>query len=197
MVAIFGCRLLGATDAVPSVFYVATRFFHIDFLPLFPLESYIVLKQGGAKKIPLSCKSIAVAWLRAIGWAGVLASFIWLTIAYDDKNRFSFPALGCFLAAVLIASLFTWHGCTNNATYERASELSSKLGPRLGPLVQRRVDAHFQKVSFEFVPSGDEKEDAISVEIPGATTMFAASDTSNNQYKTEKDGWGGELPSTV
>ena len=182
MVVIFGTRLLGATDYmyVPGVFHVATKFFHIDFIPLVPLGSYIVLKERFGSfqgvEIPLNCKSISIAWLRALGWIGVFATFIWLTITADDAGGFFYPAFGMLLVAILIASLFTWHGCTNKASYARASELSSELGPRVGPLVQRLVDSHFGEVAFQGVPSGDEEENTDSLDIPVATKVVSSTD---------------------
>jgi hypothetical protein len=58
---IFGTRLFGKVDQVPGVGYVATRFFHIDYLPLVPSQSWLVFQQTGKTwrgvKIPLSLKS--------------------------------------------------------------------------------------------------------------------------------------------
>lgn len=165
MVVIFGTRLLGETDAVPGVFYVATKFFHIDFLPLIPLSTYIVLKRRFRSfqgiEIPLSGKSIAVAWLRAIGMIGVFITGIWSILIFSDEGlSAAFLALfGAFLIASLVASFLFCHGYTRNASYERACELASKLGPVAGPVVQRHVDAHFGKVAFVAVSAEDDDDD--------------------------------------
>ncbi len=46
MFYIFGMRMFGQTDRVPGVFHVATRFFHICFVPLYPMKSILVLEEG-------------------------------------------------------------------------------------------------------------------------------------------------------
>lgn len=74
-VFIFGCRPLGWCDYQEhrgQRVCIATWFFHILFLPLIPIKSYIVVAPRGAcdgrvaivKAIPLSCKSVGIAWLR-------------------------------------------------------------------------------------------------------------------------------------
>jgi len=66
---IFGTRYYGKVDEVPGLFHVATRFLHIWFIPLIPLGSILILAKSGnsihGAKIPLSFKSILIAWLRA------------------------------------------------------------------------------------------------------------------------------------
>ena len=65
---IFGTRLFGKVDAVPGLGHVATKFFHINFLPLIPLEGWFVLGQEGnqwrGRAIPMSGKSVLTAWMR-------------------------------------------------------------------------------------------------------------------------------------
>lgn len=87
---------MGETDSVPGVFYVATRFFHVQYLPLVAEKSYLVLPALGnrAVEIPLSQKSIGVAWLRVITFIlhfGTLPSLLPLSI--DDLSEGVFFAL--------------------------------------------------------------------------------------------------------
>src|SRR3954451_16881728 len=71
MFFIFGSRLWGKVDEVPGLFHVGTRFGHINFVPLIPMQSYVILSQDGGSvrgvQIPLSGKSILIAWGRAVG----------------------------------------------------------------------------------------------------------------------------------
>ena len=47
MPIIFGTRWMGKVDAVSGVGHVATRFFHVQFLPLIPVESYLIFREVG------------------------------------------------------------------------------------------------------------------------------------------------------
>ena len=73
-----GSRLLGKVDIVPGMFHVATQCWHINSIPLIPKKSYIVLHDGENSsrrvEIPLSLKSLCVAWMRWLGWA---AQILW------------------------------------------------------------------------------------------------------------------------
>src|SRR3989442_10481906 len=44
---VFGTRLFGQADRVAGLFCVRTRFFHINFVPLIPLASYLVFEEKG------------------------------------------------------------------------------------------------------------------------------------------------------
>lgn len=75
-----GTILYGRVDQVPGLFYVATLFAHLNFLPFGPIASYVILDgtehgtQFQGYFIPLSRKSILVAWVRAVLFA--LVGFI-------------------------------------------------------------------------------------------------------------------------
>ena len=89
---VLGTRLFGGTDTVPGLFHVATKFFHINFLPLVPLSSYLVLKRRGTFthqlgwgnnafqgiEIPMSGKSVALGYIRALATIGIIVA--------DDTN---------------------------------------------------------------------------------------------------------------
>jgi hypothetical protein len=63
-----GTRLYGKVDQVPGLFHLATEFFHIQFVPIGPTRSYVVLHGTGTRgiRVGLSGKSILFAYLRAI-----------------------------------------------------------------------------------------------------------------------------------
>lgn len=62
----YGTRLVGEVDRVPGRFHVATRCFHIWYLPLFPLSTWVISELDGEpiERLPLSLRSFAMAWLR-------------------------------------------------------------------------------------------------------------------------------------
>ncbi len=68
MVVHVGTKFYGKVDRVPNLFYVRTQFFHVQFLPLIPLGSYLLVEGTNDErgvKIPLSIKSVFTAWVRA------------------------------------------------------------------------------------------------------------------------------------
>ncbi|MDY3560282.1 hypothetical protein R5W23_001511 [Gemmata sp. JC673] len=76
MIIIFGEKSYGKVDRVPGVCYVVTTFAHLNYLPLFPLRSYIVIEgteSGGefrGKQIGISLKSMIAGYARV--WIGAL-----------------------------------------------------------------------------------------------------------------------------
>jgi len=74
---VFGEEVIGKIDQVPGVCYVATKFFHIQHLPLYPIESYVVVEGTDTGKsfrgveIPLEPRSVLMGYLR--GWSALAA----------------------------------------------------------------------------------------------------------------------------
>src|SRR5258706_11011021 len=68
MITVYGSRLYGKVDQVPGEFYVATEFFHSNFITVWPQRSWLIFheaKEGWyGVRIPMSLKSVAVAYLR-------------------------------------------------------------------------------------------------------------------------------------
>ena len=76
MIIVYGTRLYGKVDKCGET-HLATKFFHISWLPLIPLGTHLVLERqgGGSYRFlpqPLSGKSIAAALFRTWGLVGAL-----------------------------------------------------------------------------------------------------------------------------
>lgn len=128
---IYGTRLFGKVDTVPGLGHVATRFFHVDYLPLVPTQSWLVTSQTGNRwqgvKIPLSAKSIFVAWARAVsvavGVAGIVGAVV---IGFGRRPE---PAS---IATMAVVSAAGWgffaftrvHRMFKRANYARACQLA-------------------------------------------------------------------------
>jgi len=106
---IFGVRLFGKAEIVPGVFFIATRFFHICFIPLIPTQSLLIFedseKDGGGAALPgLHWGSISMAWLRGLLLAGALALALmaWNKVEAGAPTSQARPmllmALGCVAA---------------------------------------------------------------------------------------------------
>lgn len=76
MIIIFGERMYGKVDRVPGVCYVITIFAHLNFIPLIPVRSYIVVEgteEGGefrGKQVSVCLKSVLAGYLRV--WCGAI-----------------------------------------------------------------------------------------------------------------------------
>jgi hypothetical protein len=116
-VIVYGQRLCGKVDRVPSLFYVSTRFFHVDYVPLFPVASYLIFEgseqgeQFRGAQIKMSGKSVVAGLLR--GWLGIatviaagVASFAMSSIFFGRFEGYSVFALLGMAAAVCGAYIF-------------------------------------------------------------------------------------------
>jgi hypothetical protein len=133
MVIISGVRFAGKIDAVPRVGHVATRFFHLYWIPLIPLGTFLVTSEKDDDftgfPLPLSGKSILIGWLRTAGWIGLTAAVALAFMAAGEKQygwAGAAAAVGAIAAGLLLVlyrlSIFT------RASYERASELARQIG---------------------------------------------------------------------
>ena len=185
---IFGKRKFGSTDRVTlgrerkPAFHVATIFFHIQFIPIVPLETYLFLDflDGNqavtprfwreswlarrsacqAVSIPTSYKSIGIAWIRCIAWY----SFLILLLGLQSL----------ILAAIALglAIFVTFHDYFNDASYERAMELleHANLGTREKALVKRVIHESF------ISQSTDDDHQLEALALPTATAELECSD---------------------
>lgn len=133
---VYGTRLLGKVDEVPGLFHVATRFFHVSFLPLFPTSSWIIVdgsKQSGIMssswsglQLPtLSWSSIGTAWLRTllIYGAGALVYLAFAT-GHEGPPKLVAP----LLMALLCVAAFFYSYRLNRMTLERIEEFAQTPG---------------------------------------------------------------------
>jgi len=129
-----GLSLYGKVDQVPGLFHVATKFFHLNHLPLLPTGSFLVDQRSDPPKeypIPWSGKSILFAWLRfglMLGGAGLaLASFFFL-LRLAEGHR-----VGHKLAAAATASVLLWFFLYRSYGFTRATPLRAlELAPAAG-----------------------------------------------------------------
>src|SRR5438045_7725775 len=133
MVVITGVRLAGKVDAVPRVGHVATRFFHLYYVPLIPLGTFLVINEkdenAGGIPLPLSGKSIVVGWLRTAAWLALVGAGVLAIMAAADRKPHvaGVMVVGAVLAAVFLAVLYRLRSITH-ATYDRAMEIARGAG---------------------------------------------------------------------
>jgi hypothetical protein len=116
-VLIVGKRLCGKVDRVPGLFYVSTMFFHIDYVPLVPVSSFLVFEgteqgeQFRGMQIKMSGRSVLAGLLR--GWLGIvtivaagMSSFALASIFFGRHESFSVVAMFGLVAAICGAFFF-------------------------------------------------------------------------------------------
>jgi hypothetical protein len=130
----------GKVDQVSGLFYVATSFVHFAFIPIEPLASYVVMegtetgKDFRGVKIPLSYKSVILAWVRSLlgvslslaGLGTLIGAIVWCSESNDERGVeagiFGLASLGCALA---ICGLLWLSLRLTRATPSRALELAA------------------------------------------------------------------------
>ena len=152
MIIVWGTIEAGKVDEVPKLFHVATRFGHVYYLPLIPLGSFAVFEKTESgfqgAKIPLSLKSVLVAWLRSaaiVGGAG-LAIFGCVNLA----NHKTPEGIACFLAAAIaFLALFASYKLRfiRQANYDRAKHLAQVIG--LSPMGQLMIEVAYERLTPE------------------------------------------------
>ncbi|QAT87459.1 MAG: hypothetical protein EOO72_07010 [Myxococcaceae bacterium] len=139
----FGSRLYGKVDEIPGLGYVATKFGHINFVPLIPLEGWLVTAEEGngwrGQAIAMSGKSVLVAWARmlfiVVGLGSLLFGFLSFT-NLESTNAILLGLLGLACIGGLIAS-YKWRWVTH-ASPERALEIAQEAGISVEGLAQLR-----------------------------------------------------------
>jgi hypothetical protein len=102
-VIIYGQRLYGKVDEQGGE-YCATKFFHIDFVPLIPVSSHWVLPGNRVVDIKWNWRSIVAAYARTWGTVAALALGVGGGIS---EGKFSMLAVGG-LFAVVVAMSWSW-----------------------------------------------------------------------------------------
>lgn len=102
MFIIYGTRLLGTIDADDGTTQ-ATRFVHVYYLPLIPMGTFELLGDDQGRPVPLSLKSVALAYGRSWGFVAV-AGLIAATYLNLESSLFA----GGAMAAVTLAAIAAW-----------------------------------------------------------------------------------------
>ncbi|MDB5300067.1 MAG: hypothetical protein JWO87_1730 [Phycisphaerales bacterium] len=184
MIFIFGSRLFGKCDDVAGMFHVATKFGHVNFLPLIPMQTYIVLSRNGNQfrgvPIPLSAKSILLAWARVVSLVvAVVAACIAASVANSYGGEWIVPA-GVAIVAGAGFVLTMWHRSCTKAGFARACQLGQIAG--LNEHGFAMLQKHYGEGTgrgFEIVPVGD----------PEAAAGFAPADAPQGWNGGAGNGW--------
>ena len=103
MIVFFGTRQYGKVDHVPGLFYIATNFFYLQFVPLFPTGTVLVLDDGSQRGVTLglSGKSVLFTYLRAVTLLGGILAMVLGVIEIAERN----PGVGAVVAGLGVISV--------------------------------------------------------------------------------------------
>lgn len=164
----FGTVLYGKVHEVPDLFYVKTQFFHVNFLPLFPVKSFVIRAgtetEGNfsGRSVGWNLRSIVTAYGRACLFLAMAAGFAAtiLTAMLCGEGHDYWDYLGASLvcqvgAAGLLYGSFRWaRWMRPNAA--RALEFARILGISLEELAQ-----HCVTKNIHLTGTGSEAEPAL------------------------------------
>jgi hypothetical protein len=143
MIIIFGTRFYGKTLEVPGVSFVKTKFFHIWYLPLIPVESWLVLEEKGDElrgvEIPMNGTSVLAGWRIT---AGIAALAFGLITVFNASDQLSVIVLGLLAAAMGVMALF-WRP-SPRATLEQSLALANGAAQKHPELAELLRNAYYE-----------------------------------------------------
>jgi hypothetical protein len=144
MLVLVGTQRYGKVDQVPGLLHVATDFFHLDYLPLIPTGSYILLDgtENGVR-IGLNGKSILFTYLRFALFVGGAVALIVAVIHLLSRRAEQIEWSHALGTVALSASLFYLFWASYRFTRARplrALELAKQVGIPPEVLAQYFVD---------------------------------------------------------
>lgn len=132
MFFVWGSRLYGKVDEVPGMFHVATKFGHLWYFPLIPMGSHVILSENEdgweGIKIPLSMKSVFVAWARA----GLVVAALWaafgMVAGFATAELIGGMVSGLGLAVAVALFFATKMTSISRADLQRARQIAQQAG---------------------------------------------------------------------
>lgn len=114
MAGVHGEQFYGYVDRVPGLCYVATRFWHFNFVPLIPLGSFLVVEgskteQGfQGRPIGWNAKSLLLGYFR--GWVGLAVIVLFAMCCIQAGEIWADGADELTLGGVIVG-LVAFYGC--------------------------------------------------------------------------------------
>jgi len=131
---VHGTKPFGKCDVVPALFHIETTFQHLNFIPIFPLRSHLVMQRGvgpyvgGYSRVdlPLQWNSILYAWIRAASFLGSAIGLLMMMISIQDHVVSIGRGLFAVMGVMLVASML-WPRI-RKPSFERACSLAQAAG---------------------------------------------------------------------
>ena len=180
MIVFYGSQFYGKVDKVPMLGHVATSFFYVQFVPLIPLGSYLVLENGqGSLSVGFSFKSLLVAWLRTALVIGACALGIAGIVALGERSALGLAtAVGGagLCVAAMIGSYYV--PFVSQANYERAMQLAEQVEIR--PEFRLTLEVHYGR------KSADQADVELAAIYEAAQQEIAARQVENERQESQR-----------
>jgi uncharacterized membrane protein (GlpM family) len=145
MIFFFGTRNYGKVDHVPGLFYLSTQFFYLQFVPLVPTGTHLIIdgsEQGNGFrgiKLGLSGKSVFFAYLRALCMVGGIAAIIvgFISVAQHEM----LPGIVLIASGIAGIALFILSYKLSKPSPHRALRLAQEAGIAPEVVAKYFVDA--------------------------------------------------------
>ena len=125
---IYGQTMYGKVDEVEGFCWVSTQFFHLYFVPIIPLGSYIVTGEEGddiqGLKVPLSGKSVGIAYLQGACIVAIIVGLI-LGIVGEVPPYLSWGAFALGIATFIGVRFIPG---VRIASWPRAQQIANQIG---------------------------------------------------------------------
>jgi hypothetical protein len=165
----FGQMKCGKVDQFGKLFHVVSDFFHVNFIPLVPLRSYLVLNTAARDSeeaqfpLPMSLKSVLAAWVRAALIVLILLNTLACLrglprLLLDQRDHRPAQAArrqaaldGVINPLALVVGFAIFLGLSyrfSRANFTRALHLGALLG-----LTEEDLDAHLERLYRSVPPS--------------------------------------------
>ena len=134
MIYVYGSRLFGKVDVVPGLFHVQTKFGHFNYIPLIPMQSYVVLSHTGKTfrgvRVPLCPNRCSVLGKADHRGAAVIGGVITLVTINNTSPSFDWrlPAAIAIIGATLAGLLFFYKGLSHHTALIAPASLGSTSG---------------------------------------------------------------------
>ena len=132
---IYGSTTYGATDAIPGVGEVVTRFSHIYFFPMVPRGSFFQTKQanmfgngGQAARVRFSWKSTGLAYFRAFLGTPAIGAAVGCLVLFGAGNTPRALALLGFAVTFGLLVGLSYLPRFRRASRKRAEILLAEIG---------------------------------------------------------------------
>ncbi len=198
MVIVWGQRMYGRVDRFAGS-HIATRFFHLYYLPLIPLSSWLVLEEQGDGKfvglqLPLQARSVLFAWMRLASIGACIGAIAAVANAMNPGARGGIgDSIGAviYAAAAIALTVFVWGKLGKLSAQEKATRVVysdfagrfvdvALLGDGRGPIKQQTIeelDRHLVKhatASYRDAPQSSWRQIAARPDVRDVPLLRAA-----------------------
>lgn len=166
MIIVYGTRCYGKADVIEGLGHVTTRFVHIMFVPLIPIETLFLVDEDRGMKLPFSFKAALSGWFRA---GAIVAGLLFLAggVAEFGEGEPLFGAMSVVCGVFSIASFWVWGLVFGKCSPQRKAEIMGMMGVSPADLQPSHAPAYPQPAAYPHQPGAYPQPGAYGGPQPG------------------------------